>query len=185
MGTHLTSPQAAAGESDIQSVLDSIRRIVGVLRVASRAAEKSVGLTGAQLFVLQKLAEEDGLSLGELSRRTRTHQSSVSVVVKRLIEMGLVRRAYARADGRRLVLSLAAPARTRLRKAPGAAQDQLIEALGNMPASRRRELAQRLLELVEHLGIDEESPEMFFVDGQSNSRKGGGSEDAREESRHG
>ena len=45
-------------------ILDAIRRIVQALRVASREAEASVGLSGAQLFVLQKLAAaERALSL--------------------------------------------------------------------------------------------------------------------------
>ncbi len=62
-------------------MLDAIRRIVQALRESSRAAEKRVGLSGAQLFVLQTLGESPGLSLNELAERTRTHQSSVSVVV--------------------------------------------------------------------------------------------------------
>src|SRR5215217_2732988 len=71
---------AAAGGRDVRAVLDAIRRIVRVLRVSSRAAEKQVGLSGAQLFVLHKLEDAPALSLNELADRTRTHQSSVSVV---------------------------------------------------------------------------------------------------------
>ena len=62
-------------------MLDAVRRIVQTLRESSRAAEKAVGLSGAQLFVLQTLAEAPGLSLNELAARTHTHQSSVSTVV--------------------------------------------------------------------------------------------------------
>jgi hypothetical protein len=47
----------ATTSSDIRIVLDSIRRIVQALRVSSRAAEKTVGLSGAQLFLLQQLGE--------------------------------------------------------------------------------------------------------------------------------
>ena len=63
-----------------------------MLRVASRAAERDVGLGAAQLFVLHKLEEAPRLSLNELAERTRTHQSSVSVVVRRLVNRGLVAR---------------------------------------------------------------------------------------------
>ena len=65
-------------------VLDAMRRIVQALRESSRWAERHVGLSGAQLFVLQTLAETPGLSVNELAERTHTHQSSVSVVVSRL-----------------------------------------------------------------------------------------------------
>jgi DNA-binding MarR family transcriptional regulator len=67
--------------TDTRTILDAIRHIVRALRIASRSAEQSVGLSAAQLFVLQKLAEGDGISLGELARLTLTHQSSVSVIV--------------------------------------------------------------------------------------------------------
>src|SRR6185312_321205 len=66
-----------------QRVLDSIRRIVRLLREGTRASEDAVGLSAAQLFVLQKLDPAVPLSLTELAARTLTHQSSVSVVVSR------------------------------------------------------------------------------------------------------
>jgi DNA-binding MarR family transcriptional regulator len=68
-----------------QRVLDSIRQIVRLLREGSRDSEERVGLSAAQLFVLQKLDPDEPLSLNELSARTLTHQSSVSVVVSRLV----------------------------------------------------------------------------------------------------
>jgi DNA-binding MarR family transcriptional regulator len=60
-------------------VLDAVRRIVQALRESSRQAERQVGLSGAQLFVLQKLAESPASSVNELAARTHTHQSSVSL----------------------------------------------------------------------------------------------------------
>src|SRR3954462_8907665 len=100
MGAH-TIDQAPA-----RDVLDSLRRIVQALRESSRRAEQELGLTGAQLFVLDTLAAGPALSLNELAVRTRTHQSSVSTVVARLVKRGLVRRAHAADDARFLTLSL-------------------------------------------------------------------------------
>src|SRR4051812_6915818 len=93
MGAHIKRQTGIAprnGNRDARSVLDSIRRIVRALRVSSRRAELNVGLSGAQLFVLQKLAEGGRLSVNELAAKTLTHQSSVSVVVQRLSARGLV-----------------------------------------------------------------------------------------------
>src|SRR5881296_2175368 len=66
--------------TDSQRILDSIRRLVRLLRLADRAAQNELGLSGAQLFVLQELGKTPSLSLNELAERTRTDQSSVSVV---------------------------------------------------------------------------------------------------------
>src|SRR5665213_199086 len=77
------------GGNEIREILDSIRRIVRLLRVSSREAEREVGLSGAQLFVLRTLSEHKFLSVNELAERTHTHQSSVSVVVQVLVDKGL------------------------------------------------------------------------------------------------
>jgi DNA-binding MarR family transcriptional regulator len=59
----------------------SLRKIVRFLRLADRAAEAAVGLSAAQLFVLQTLASQPAASLAEVADRTLTDQSSVSTVV--------------------------------------------------------------------------------------------------------
>ena len=90
---------------DTQAVLDAIRRIVHALRESSRWAERQVGLSGAQLFVLHTLAGIAAASVNELAARTHTHQSSVSIVVTRLVDQGLVRRTRSGSDRRRVGLS--------------------------------------------------------------------------------
>jgi DNA-binding MarR family transcriptional regulator len=158
-------------ESDeVREVLDSLRRIVRLLRLASREAEREVGLSGAQLFVLQKLAEAKVLSVNDLAERTHTHQSSVSVVAQSLVDKGLITRSRAADDARRLELSLTQQAKTLLRKAPGAAQGRLIEALDQLPASTRKQLASNLSKLVEEAGLGDEEAPMIFEDGM-NSKK--------------
>lgn len=152
-------------------MLDNIRRIVRLLRLGSREAERRVGLTGAQLFVLEKLAEAKTLSVNELAERTHTHQSSVSVVAQALVDKGLISRARASDDARRLELSLTPQARALLRKAPDAAQDQLIEAIGRMPANLRSQLARGLARLCEEAGIAGDEAQMLFAD-EPTARKG-------------
>jgi DNA-binding MarR family transcriptional regulator len=56
--------------------------------------------------VLPQRAETSGLSLNDLAARTRRHQSSVSTVVPRLVERGLVLRSTAPDDAPRLELRL-------------------------------------------------------------------------------
>jgi DNA-binding MarR family transcriptional regulator len=150
--------------STSQRILDSIRRIVRVLREGSHASEATVGLSAAQLFVLQKLDPTTPLSLTELAARTLTHQSSVSVVVSRLVEKGLVQRRAARADARRLEL-LPTKLGLKLRdRAPLAAQERLIAALDSLAAADQRHLADGLEKLVHALGLDHYTPPMLFSD---------------------
>jgi DNA-binding MarR family transcriptional regulator len=162
MGAHATS--RAAIKTTPQDILDSIRRLVQELRVADREAETELGLTGAQLFVLRKLSEAPAMSVNELAERTCTDQSSVSVVVHRLVDKGLIRRQESPTDRRRAELSLTAPGRKLLSRvqASHSPQDRLIETIESMSARNRQQLATLLLQVVDGMGLSRQQPAMFF-----------------------
>jgi DNA-binding MarR family transcriptional regulator len=166
MGSHVFQP----ADGHTRQVLDSIRRIVQLLRESSREAEKH-GLSGAQLFVLRTLAESPGLSLNELAERTRTHQSSVSVVVARLVDHGLVERGKAAEDARRVQLQLSPDGVDRIRSAPRTAQERLLAAVDALPQAARARLASVLETLVRELDLGGEHPEMFFQDSARRAQK--------------
>lgn len=143
------APRARAeAPDDLGQVLDSIRAVVRLLRVSGRASEQVLGVNGAQLFVLQKLAESPAHSLAELAARTHTDPSSVSVVVSRLVGRGHVTREVSADDGRRVTIALTAAGRGVVRRAPRAAQTQLIEAAADLPPKQLRALARGLADLV-------------------------------------
>jgi len=75
-----------------------------------------LGLSGAQLFALHELGKTPSLSLSKLADRTRTDQSSVSVVVTRLVEAGYLIRDRDKRDARRLVLNLTKSGRAMRRR---------------------------------------------------------------------
>jgi DNA-binding MarR family transcriptional regulator len=151
-----------------RSILDDMRRIVRVLRESSRAAERELGVSGAQLFVLRTLADAPALSLTALAERTHTHQSSVSVVVRRLVERGLLRRSVSEQDGRVRELSLTARGAKLLQRAPLAAQDDLIAGLEQLSSEQRAGLASALSTLVHVMHLTDEPAEMFFEEEAAN-----------------
>lgn len=159
MGAHAIDAVTPA-----RDVLDSLRRIVQVLRESSRRAEQELGITGAQLFVLEQLVAVPPQSLNDLAERTRTHQSSVSTVVTRLVERGLVVRQRSARDARRLELALTARGRRMTAKTPGAAQNRLIRTIEDLPPRSRRQLASLLRQVVGGLDARERRPHMFFDD---------------------
>ena len=168
MGSQAFSGSPASAEA--RAALDAIRRIVRMLRESSGAAERRAGVSGAQLFVLQQLRSRGAaLSLRALAERTATHESSVSVVVQRLVDAGLVARRRSREDARRVELSLLPAGRALLRRAPPLAQEKLIAALERLEARERRSLARSLEALVARLGLAAQPPAMFF-EGASRGR---------------
>ncbi len=141
--------------NDSRAILDAIRRLVRVLRESSRAADVELGVSGAQLFVLRALASEHTLSINDLAALTLTHQSSVSVVAQTLATRGLVRRTTSPEDGRKVELALTPKGRTLIRGAADAAQERLINGLGQLAKADRRALASGLTKLVDAMGLSD------------------------------
>ena len=157
------SPAARADVAgrDAQLALDSLRRIV---RAQRTPAADHGELSPAGLFVLQTLAAGGTLSVNELAERTHTHQSSVSVVVKRLAQMQLVRRTRSAGDARRAELSVTPLGVARLRSAPRAPQTRLFDAIDALPPAVRSQLAKSLDALVGRMGLRNGAARMFFED---------------------
>jgi DNA-binding MarR family transcriptional regulator len=149
---------------DVKDVLDSIRRIMRSLRVASRASEKEVGLSSAQLEVIVILSSADSMSLNELAEKTHTHQSSASVVVSRLVERKLVRRIRSKNDARKVVLTLAPAAQRILNKAPAGSKHRVEAALESMKPAERRQLAALLRKLVSTAGLEKDEIIPIFAE---------------------
>jgi DNA-binding MarR family transcriptional regulator len=161
MGSHTNRVTAA---DEVREVMDGVRRLVRLLRVSARASERLVGISGAQLFLLQQLAEGGPCSINTLAERTLTHQSSVSVVVGKLIERGLVDRRPSPEDGRRVEVALTPAGRGLLRESPPMAQARLISGLRALPPEVRAGLARGLAGWIQELGLDGNEAPLFFED---------------------
>jgi len=150
---------SANGErsGDVGVILDALRSIVRELRLASREAEQRVGVHGAQLHALRQLADSPTMSLTELADRTHTDISSVSVVVSRLVEQGLVARKSADDDRRRLSLALTPRGKSLLRRAPETGTSRLLRASAHLSDREVHGLANGLGKLV--AGLDREDDE--------------------------
>ena len=164
---------------ETREVLNALRRIVRSLRVSSRNAEQRVGLSGAQLFVLQCLSRQSPCSVNELAVATATDQSSVSVVVSRLVARGYVKRAASKLDRRSVELSLSPAGRTLLLAAPEAAQDRLLAALSKLKKSELFVLSALLGKVVELAEVSRESPSLFFEEGPTLVRSKGRASNVR------
>ncbi len=158
--------------TDVRAALDAFRRIVQALRGDRNLEGRRAGLSSAQLFALQQIAEHPRASVNELAALTFTHQSSVSVVVQRLVRRRLVAKVPAREDRRRHCLALTPEGRRLLTRAPVAAQECLIAAIGALPAVERRMLAQSLAAVALAVGPKDAArhPPMFFEEAQRQPR---------------
>jgi MarR family transcriptional regulator, lower aerobic nicotinate degradation pathway regulator len=157
MGTH-----ASAFSSDVRTALDGFRRIIQSLRQSSRDAEQRVGVSAAQLFALQQLAGMSGASINDLAASTFTHQSSVSVVVQRLVDRKLVAKVVSEDDRRRVRLAVTDTGRALLRRSPEPVQDRLIAGIATLSAADRQTLVSALTSIADTVSKRGGPPPMIF-----------------------
>ena len=155
MATQGRTPAAPADEQQsTNEIMDSIRSIVRALRVNTRSIEIRLGISLAQLWVLQLLEARPSQSVNDLAEATATHQSSVSVVVRRLVDRGFVTRRAALEDRRRVCVDITDAGRDLLHKAPPTVQVALVGALRRMSPDARQHLATLMRAWLSEAGLD-------------------------------
>jgi len=155
-------PALVAGDEARDRAFGSIRALVAILQTSARAVEARTGLTNAQLFLLRQIAGTDGLTMNDLAQRTSAAQSSVSVVVARLVRAGHVKRGRVAGDARRVTLAATARGRAALRRAPTPPTERLLAALGTIAASDLRSLARGIEALLSELDAKPSSAPLLF-----------------------
>lgn len=159
--------------SDAVVAAEAFRRIVRSLRLSASEVERAAGITSAQLLVLTVLARQPGIGLGELAGRVLTDPSSVSVVLSRLVDGGLVSRKVNVEDARRVRLTLTSRGRATLAKAPESAPERFLEAVQGLRSPTRRSLAHGLAAVARAMGLDAEPASLFFAEASGAPRRRG------------
>lgn len=144
-------PTATGNRESITRIVESLRVIVKAIRISGRDAERKLGVSGAQLHILQELHDRPAQSINQLAARTYTHQSSVSMVVARLVHARLATRSASSKDARKAAISLTPAGKAILSKSPTAAQGRILAALESMPHGEVQKLAESLQKLDELL----------------------------------
>lgn len=110
----------------------------------ARADIERAGLSLTEFGVLEALYHKGDLSAGEVSRRVLLKSGSLTYVIDKLAERGLIRRRTRDADRRRTYLALTARGRATMRKCwPGHAAAIQLATDGLSHAEKR--VAARLL----------------------------------------
>ena len=156
-------PRAArSADGGVANVMNAIRTLVAALSQSARAVERDTGVTNAQLFVLRELAEHAPLSINDIAARAMTLQSTASLLVTRLVNLGLVRRTADENDARRALITLTARGKRIVERAPEPPTTQVLRALRKLPPETRSRLDDALTQLLDSMGLPRtESPPLF------------------------
>ncbi|NVK43560.1 MAG: MarR family transcriptional regulator [Oceanospirillaceae bacterium] len=107
-------------------VLVALRRIMRAVDMHSRRLASEYGLTGPQAQVLKTVIESGGLTAGALARRVSLSQATITDILKRLEQRGLVVRERCSDDRRRVNVRATTDAEEILSTAPPLLQDTFV-----------------------------------------------------------
>jgi DNA-binding MarR family transcriptional regulator len=114
------------------SVLIALRKITQSIDLHSRYLVRQFGLTGPQLVILQELSKLGEISVGDLSRAISLSQATVTGILERLENRGLIIRRRGERDKRRVMVQATEACKTLLDKAPPPIQESFIRQFGNL-----------------------------------------------------
>lgn len=123
---------------ELGPVLDFMRALWALdhaLQRASKRMEGTIGVTAPQRLVLLIVGRFPLATAGEVATVLHLHPSTLTGILKRLEERGLVARLADPADGRRVLLRLTAKGRRVNRLSDGTVEAAVRRALEKLPAS--------------------------------------------------
>jgi DNA-binding MarR family transcriptional regulator len=132
--------------------------VLGLFRIIFRSAntqfyqiEKSLGISGAQLWALSEIVSAPGITVTRLSLCMSLHQSTTSNLVEKLEDKGFIQRVRSVEDRRVVELKATRKGQTTLAKAPTPHRGVLPDALMRMDKNELIKLKNNLNHLVESL----------------------------------
>ncbi|EPZ52718.1 MarR family winged helix-turn-helix transcriptional regulator [Alicyclobacillus acidoterrestris] len=146
----------------VDQIIRSFRQVDRAMGQLMRKQGDRLGLTPVQMMVLHVLYEEPDLSLNELSERLELGCSTMSGVVKRMVEAGILQRERLEQDQRTIAVRLSERGRALQQQAFGE-QSMLTVALGglrDMPADQidiMLRIHRTLIEILKREGEKEEN----------------------------
>jgi DNA-binding MarR family transcriptional regulator len=135
-------PTAAPPRLQLDPTLDFLRLLWGIetcLQSTSKRMGSSIGITGPQRFTLRIVSRFPGISPTEVADLLRLHPSTITGVLQRLVDKGLLARERDASDARR----------ARLHVRPGAARFTRVNA-GTVEAAVARVLKRLPRSSVQH-----------------------------------
>ncbi|WP_437300874.1 MarR family winged helix-turn-helix transcriptional regulator [Sorangium sp. So ce426] len=136
--------------SRLGEVLDFMKLLWAVdhgLQSTSKRMEAKMGVTGPQRLVIRIVGRYPGISAGQLAEIMQLHPSTLTGVLKRLQERGIIERRVDPKDGRRALLGLTARGRELDSLRTGTVEAAVRQALKSMPR-RKLDAAQDVLAAV-------------------------------------
>lgn len=139
------------------AVLQKLRVVIRAAQRHSLWIEKQCGVNGAQLWIMQELADVPGMRVGQVTALLAIQQATTSNLLDGLVRKGLVVKTRDPADQRVVKLFLSAQGLALLDGAPKPARGLLPEALAKLEPTHLKILNGGLQALLSSIEVIDEA----------------------------
>jgi DNA-binding MarR family transcriptional regulator len=119
-------------EINMEDVLIALRRIVRAMDLKSKNLFKEIGLTTAQLLLMQTIIKNDDITIGCLAEHINLSQATVTTIIDRLENKGLLVRCRSTIDKRKVHVKLTADGIAKVKDTPIPLQENFIERVSKL-----------------------------------------------------
>ena len=137
------------------AIVTALRRIIRAIDLHSRDLLQTFGLTAPQLMTLQELARLQPVPVGVLSGAVHVSQATMTGILDRLEQRGLVLRTRDGVDRRSVTITMTPDGAKLLKKAPSLLQDHFLEKLADLKPSEQTNILSALQHIGEMMGATE------------------------------
>jgi|SRR5689334_8182003 DNA-binding MarR family transcriptional regulator len=140
---------------ELDPTLDFLRLLWSIencLQSTSKRMASSLGITGPQRLALRVVSQFPGISPKEVADLLRLHPSTITGVLQRLVDKGLLSRERHATDGRRAHLRAKPTAARFTRGNRNTVEAAVARALRRMPKSSVQHARDVLTAIIEELG---------------------------------
>lgn len=110
-----------------EELLVAIRRVIRAIDLHSKQLNKSAGLTGPQLLIMQEIARVKGVTASQIAKNINLSAATVTNILDRLENRSMIERVRSTEDKRRVSLFLSDSGRESLINAPQPLQQHFIQ----------------------------------------------------------
>jgi len=115
-----------------QEVYSTLRQIVRAMDVHSKYLHKYYGLSGPQLTILKELSDVNEIPTGQLAKKISLSQATVTDILDRLEEKGLIIRQRSSFDKRRVYIQISEKGKAIVLKNPSLLKEDFIRQFNEL-----------------------------------------------------
>ena len=154
--------------SDHDEILVALRRITRAIDLQSKRLVKATGLTAPQLVVIDTLHKQGELSPSAIARAVSLSQATITSILDRLVQAGLVERIRSETDKRVVLARLTEKGETASTNSPELLQAGFMRSFRTLQPWEQNMLIASLQRIAELMDAEELDAAPFLDSGEIN-----------------